>query len=231
MQTPQRFRLPRLSVTKIIRTAWVGLCLLFVAACHLDMYDQPSYWAYEQAHDQPAAPFANGASAQKPVAGSVARGQAVGTNGTPALSDPLITGQQNGQDVQQIPLAVTDAVLARGKDRYTVYCVPCHGGLGNGRGPVASYFRPGPASFYLDRLKSAPAGYLFGVISNGKGLMYPYGSRITAEDRWAIVAYIRELQQNPPPGIKPEDAVEPTPPAQQPTNIPFKTDPTLPPGR
>jgi len=231
MQTPHRFRLPRLSVAKILRTLWVGLCLLFVAACHLDMYDQPAYWAYEGSGDQPAAPFANGASAQRPVGGTVARGQAVGTNGTPALSDPVLTGRQDGQDIQQIPLPVTDALLARGRDRYGVYCVPCHGALGNGKGLVGIQFRPGPASFYTDRLKSVPAGYIFGVITNGKGLMYPYGSRITAEDRWAIVAYVRQLQQNPPPGVKPEEALEPTPPAQQSQHIPFKTDPTLPPGR
>ncbi|GAB4199391.1 MAG: cytochrome c [Roseiflexaceae bacterium] len=222
MQTLQRIRLPRLSVKLLARAGALACCGLFVAACHLDMYDQPAYRAYQQSGDEnvSAAAFPNGAISRQPVAGTVARGAL-------ALSEPVATGQENGQPVTTIPVEVTDALLARGKERYEVYCVPCHGPLGNGRGVVASYFRPPPQSFYIERLRNAPDGDLFAVITNGRGLMYPYGSRITPEDRWAIIAHIRQLQQNPPPGLRPEDTEEvEVPEDRRSPNIPPKLDPT-----
>ncbi|HEU4327812.1 MAG TPA: cytochrome c [Roseiflexaceae bacterium] len=222
MQTLQRIRLPRLSVKLLTRAGVLACCGLFAAACHLDMYDQPAYRAYQESADESlsAAAFPNGAISRAPVAGTVARGAL-------SLSDPVATGLENGQPVDEIPVEVTDALLVRGKERYEVYCVPCHGGIGNGLGPVAVHFRPPPTSFYIERLRNAPDGDLFAVITNGRGLMYPYGSRITPEDRWAIIAHIRQLQENPPPGLRPQDLEEvEVPEDRRSQNIPPKVDPT-----
>ena len=85
-------------------------------------------------------------------------------------------------------------MLARGQQRFQIYCTPCHGRLGNGEGMVVQRGFKHPTSFHVDRLREAPPGYLFDVITNGYGAMSDYASQVPVEDRWAIVAYVKALQ-------------------------------------
>jgi mono/diheme cytochrome c family protein len=94
------------------------------------------------------------------------------------------------------PPAVDAALLARGRQRYDIYCSPCHGLSGNGDGMVVQRGFPAPPSYHTDRLRAATAQHFFDVITDGYGAMYSYASRVGPRDRWAIVAYIRALQQS-----------------------------------
>ena len=94
------------------------------------------------------------------------------------------------------PLPVTAATLARGQERFGIFCAPCHGPLGDGDGLVARRGFPNPPSYHSDRLRNAPDSHLFAVITHGYGAMYPYANRVPPADRWAIVAYIRALQRS-----------------------------------
>lgn len=117
------------------------------------------------------------------------------------------TGKVNGALLTTFPITVTRQVLARGQQRYTIYCVPCHGALADGQGLIPQFgFARKPPSFHSDRLRGAPIGHFFDVITNGSGIMYSYASRVDAADRWAIIAYIRALQLNEqaPLGVPPE---------------------------
>jgi mono/diheme cytochrome c family protein len=178
----------RLTPARIVKAGWVFFCLLFVAACHLDMYDQPKYGTYETSEF-----FPDGAAARALPPNTVSR--------SANLNAVVTTGKENDQFVAKVPIAIDDTVLARGKDRYNIVCGTCHGANLDGKGLVASYFKPQPPSFYAERLRTAPDGYLFNVITWGKGQMYPQAYQLSAEDRWAIVAYIRQMEQNPPQGV------------------------------
>ena len=158
--------------------------LAFCAGCRQDMHVQPRYNPYD-----PADFFADGQSARIPVAGTVPRGELA--SGPREL---MYTGKVNGAVVDEFPFAVTRAVLERGRERFNISCEPCHGMTGDGDGMIVQRGFRRPPSLHSDHLRSAPAGHLFDVISNGFGVMYPYGYRIVPRDRWAIVAYIRALQ-------------------------------------
>lgn len=94
------------------------------------------------------------------------------------------------------PPPVDAALLARGSERYGIYCTPCHGLAGYGDGMIVQRGFPAPPSYHTDRLRQAPGRYFFDVITNGYGVMYPYAARVEPRDRWAIVAYIRALQES-----------------------------------
>jgi hypothetical protein len=101
----------------------------------------------------------------------------------------------NGQLATGFPYSVTLDVLHRGQQRFDIFCTPCHDHLGTGKGmAVLRGFREPPPSFHIDRLRIAPPGYFFDVITNGFGVMPSYASQIPATDRWAIAAYVRALQ-------------------------------------
>jgi mono/diheme cytochrome c family protein len=155
---------------------------LTTAACAQYMARQPYYRPLE-----PSASFANGTSAQEPPPGTVAQGQ---------LQDDalLFRGQENGNLAAEFPFPVTRDVLDRGRERYTIYCVPCHGEAGTGNGLVVRRGFTRPPSFHTDQLRNAPVGHFFDVITNGFGAMPSYASQVPARDRWAIIAYIRALQ-------------------------------------
>jgi hypothetical protein len=93
-----------------------------------------------------------------------------------------------------MPFPVTMTVLKRGEDRYNAFCSPCHARVGDGNGMIVERGFPKPPSFHIDRLRKAPVGHYFDVITHGYGAMYPYGNRVETRDRWAIIAYIRLLQ-------------------------------------
>ncbi|HMO56090.1 MAG TPA: cytochrome c [Roseiflexaceae bacterium] len=184
-------RAGRMPLSRAVKLGWIAFCLLFTAACHLEMYDQPSYRPLQSNEF-----FADGAAQRPLVDNTVARGNVR----LDEISTGRVGGAEDGAYVTSNPLTVTPDLLSRGEDRFRIYCAVCHGTVGNGRGSaVYPQFNPRPASFYDPVVVDAPDGYLFDVISNGKGIMYPYRSRIqNVEDRWAIIAYMRELQKNPP---------------------------------
>lgn len=147
--------------------------------------------------------FEDNASMRKPVTGTVARGQLRDTT-------EIYEGRTSeGEYVQQIPLSVTRDLLERGKERYDIYCTPCHGRTGEGDGIVlqGDYGYPPASSYHIDRLRETSDGYFYDVIANGTGNMPAYGQQVPVRDRWAIVAYIRALQrsQNAQPGDVPEE--------------------------
>lgn len=148
------------------------------------MHVQPRYNPYD-----PTDFFPDGQSARTPVAGTVPRGDLA--SGPQEL---LYTGKVNGAVVDEFPFPVTRQVLERGRERFNIYCEPCHGMTGDGDGMIVQRGFRHPPSLHSDHLGSAPAGHFFDVISNGFGVMYPYGYRIVPRDRWAIISYIRALQ-------------------------------------
>ena len=152
-------------------------------ACRQDMHDQPRYEPLEANTF-----FANGMASRPLVPDTVARGQ--------LNADPVFyTGKTaNGDLVQDIPVEVDAQLLERGQQRFEIYCAPCHGLVGDGNGIVVQRGFPSPPSYHTDRLRNAPAGHFFDVITNGFGRMYDYSDRVAPADRWAIVAYIRALQ-------------------------------------
>lgn len=155
------------------------LAASLLTACHTDMYEQPRYEPLE-----PSAFFSNGMSARDLPAGVVPRG-ALASDGLDAPESRTRT---------TFPMSITPQMLSRGEERYNIYCTPCHGILGNGRGKVVERGFKAPESFHSARLRQAPLGHFYDVITNGFGVMYDYRGRIKPEDRWAIIAYIRALQ-------------------------------------
>jgi mono/diheme cytochrome c family protein len=152
------------------------------AACRQDMHDQPKYIPLRE-----SAFFSDDRSARPLVEGTVARGH--------LYDDELLyTGKTNGEDATVFPFAVDARVMARGQERFNIYCAPCHGRTGQGDGMIVRRGYRRPPSFHQDRLRGAPAGHFFDVITNGFGAMPDYAAQIRAEDRWAIVAYVRALQ-------------------------------------
>jgi mono/diheme cytochrome c family protein len=131
--------------------------------------------------------FGDARSARPLVAGTVARGQ---------LRDDSVryTGKANGSDVTTFPFPITASVMSRGRERFDIYCSPCHGRTGQGDGMVVRRGYRQPPTYHQDRLRQAPVGHFFDVITNGFGAMPDYASQIKVDDRWAIIAYVRALQ-------------------------------------
>ncbi|MBV9105775.1 MAG: cytochrome c [Verrucomicrobia bacterium] len=103
-------------------------------------------------------------------------------------------GKIDGRLVTTFPAPVTREMIAHGREGFDIYCAVCHGRTGAGDGMIVQRGFPPPPSLHEERLRQAPVGHFFDVITNGYGIMYPYASRVTAADRWAIIAYIRALQ-------------------------------------
>ena len=182
---------PSLTTNLSLRSRHVSLLLsllvVFLVGCSQNMTfqmmgSQPKYL--------PLAPgnlFPNGQSAQPPVADTVARGH---------LQDDTArhTGKDGNADVTTFPYTVTKDVLLRGEERFNIFCAPCHGRTGMGNGLIVQRGFRAPPTFHQDRLRSAPVGHFFDVITNGYGVMPSYAEQIPVNDRWAIIAYIRALQ-------------------------------------
>ncbi|HXG25055.1 MAG TPA: cytochrome c [Chthonomonadales bacterium] len=161
----------------------VGLLLL--AGCHIDMWRQPKVKPLEQSTF-----FADSLSARLPVPGTVARGEL-------REDAARYKGRVGGKLVDKFPFPITMEDMRRGQERFNIYCSPCHGRLGDGKGMIAqrglALVRQ-PASYHTDRLRKIPVGHFYDVITNGFGIMYSYASRVEPDDRWRIAAYIRALQ-------------------------------------
>ena len=183
-------------ISAILFPAILGLC-----GCRSEMYDQPRYKPYHASGF-----FEDGSSARPLVAGTVPRRDPKDRGN--ASAEHFDTGKISGVLAETLPFAVDRSVLERGQGRYRIFCTPCHGELGNGRGMIVLRgFNP-PPSFHSDELRKQPVGHYFDVMTRGFGTMYSYASRIPAKDRWAIAAYIRALQlsQNAlVPELSPED--------------------------
>jgi mono/diheme cytochrome c family protein len=161
---------------------FAALVLIASTGCRQDMHDAPRYDPLE------ASPvLTGGASAQPLVPGTVPRGR----RGDDEL---LETGKVGGQPATMFPFAITRADLDRGEERFNIYCSPCHDRRGEGNGVVVQRGFRSPPSYHIDRLRDAPPGYFFDVITNGFATMQDYRAQITVADRWRIVAYVRALQ-------------------------------------
>jgi mono/diheme cytochrome c family protein len=169
-------------VARRLGRAALFVFVAFAIGCRQDMHDQPKYVPLRQSSF-----FGDERSARPLVAGTVARGH---------LDDDTLlhTGKIGGADATMFPFAVDDRTMARGRERFDIYCSPCHGRTGQGDGMVVRRGFRRPPSFHQDRLRNAPVGQLFDVITNGFGAMPDYATLIRAEDRWAIIAYVRALQ-------------------------------------
>ena len=134
--------------------------------------------------------FYDGSGTRPPIEGTIARGD-LRTDLT------FYSGRDaEGQYLTSSPLGVDDAVLARGAERYLIYCQPCHDNRGTGRGVLYEYGNVPTASFHDEQRSAYTDGQLFDIITNGSGLMLGYEFPISASDRWAIVAHVRKLQED-----------------------------------
>jgi mono/diheme cytochrome c family protein len=150
--------------------------------CRHGMEDQPKVLPLQGSDF-----FADGRAARPGVPGAVARG---------LLHDDVLleTGSLGGREADLFPYRIDAAALARGRERYDIYCSACHGRTGAGDGMIVRRGFPRPPSFHEPRLRAAPAGHFVRVMTDGDGKMYSFADRVSARDRWAIAAYIRALQ-------------------------------------
>jgi mono/diheme cytochrome c family protein len=177
----------------IARPGEQGLTAVFLAvllalvaltsACRLDMHVQPRQNPLSRSDF-----YADQRSARPPVEGTVARGDL-------RADTYFYTGKIGNNPGDVMPFPVTKEVLERGRERYDIFCAPCHSRVGDGNGFVPSRgFARRPPSYHIPRLQKAPLGYFYDVITNGFGIMPDYASQIPPQDRWDIVAYVRALQ-------------------------------------
>jgi mono/diheme cytochrome c family protein len=186
-------------VLKYVLIILAALCILTVAVLGVrgttsrlppmmffkDFEEQPRY------ANQGASPFFPDGRQMRPIPpGTVAWGRDAGEPDKSLLHDDAVAFAQ-----QRIPVPVTMELLQRGQHLYNIHCVVCHGGFGNGNGVATHYGMAPPANIHGDRIREVSDGYLYQVITEGRGLMGPYGPSIRPMDRWAVVAYTRALQR------------------------------------
>ena len=159
------------------------LAVMGTAGCRLDMHVQPRYNPLAKSDF-----FPDQRTARPLVEGTVARGDE-------RADTYFYTGKIGNNPGDYMPFPVTREVLERGRDRYNVYCSPCHSRVGDGNGFVPSRgFARKPPSYHIDRLRKVPVGYFYDVMTNGFGIMLDYSAQVSPRDRWCIAAYIRALQ-------------------------------------
>lgn len=171
-------------LSTIMSLSAFSLVLGLGSGCELrkKMYDQPRYEEYESSSF-----FSDGMASRPLVEGTVPRGWL-------REDDHFYRGRVGDEFAETLPMDVTAALLARGRERFDIYCSVCHDPSGIGNGMVVQRGFKLPSSFHIDRLRTSPDGYFFDVISRGFGMMPSYAFQVKPEDRWAIVAYIRALQ-------------------------------------
>ena len=168
----------------MLRPSWKLLCVCVLAgACRRDMHDTAYFEPFEASDF-----FADGRVTRPQVPGTIARGELM-------LDDVRTTGRDaDGELATTVPLPITRELLERGRQRFEINCAPCHDRLGYGDGLVVQRGMTQPPSLHIDRLRTAPVGYVFDVATNGFGAMYDVADRVTIDDRWAIAAWVRVLQ-------------------------------------
>ena len=165
---------------RALRLTSVAATLFMIAGCehlHQDMGNQPK--------NKPLSPsdfFADGRSVRTPVENTVSRSS--------LDNDQLIVTKES----TMFPMPINEALLERGQERYRIFCSPCHGIQGDGNGMIVMRGMKRPPTYHQDRLRQAPNGYFYDVITNGFGQLYNYAAQVPPTDRWAIVAYVRALQ-------------------------------------
>ena len=157
---------------------------LLAAGCRQDMHDQPKFKPYAKSDF-----FADQRASRPLVDGTIARGHL-------REDAVLYTGKAAGKPADAFPFPVTADVMARGRERFDIFCSPCHGRTGAGDGMIVQRGYRKPPTFHQDRLRQAAPGYTYDVITNGFGAMPDYAQQIPVRDRWAIVAYITALQRS-----------------------------------
>ena len=200
--------------------AVASLSLLATGCARLDMQDQPKYRP-----QRPSQFFADGRSERQPIEGTVARG---------AMEDDTAFYEGKdaaGKDIADFPIAVNKEVIVRGQQRYDIYCAPCHGRIGNGLGMIVRRGFKQPPSYHIDRLRNAPVGHFYDVITNGYGAMLNYAAQVQPRDRWAIVAYIRALQYSENASVNdlPAEARAKLPATNAPATAAQANEPLVPP--
>jgi mono/diheme cytochrome c family protein len=209
-------RLHRFCVIGVI----CGSIFLLLTGCRRDMQDQPKMKAFRGTTF-----FGDGLSARQPIPGTVARGflrsntefftgkksrttagpgtQSIQGQGQNQPQPQQAQAQQSGvaanafpDDIDYFPIPVNEEVVQRGRERYNIFCSACHGFTGNGDGMIVRRGFRRAASFNDDRLREAPVGHFFDAMTNGWGAMPSYAPQIAVQDRWAIIAYIRALQES-----------------------------------
>jgi mono/diheme cytochrome c family protein len=161
----------------------VALGGLGAIGCRQDMHDQPKLKPYRGSTF-----FADGSGMRKLPANTVAQG-------TLQEDTHYFTGRlADGSIASELPMPMTRTLLKRGQERFNIYCTPCHGEVGEGRGMVVRRGYKQPTSYHEERLRQVPVGYFFDVMTNGFGVMPSYAPQVSVQDRWAIAAYIRALQ-------------------------------------
>ena len=190
-------------MARLRKFLWLGL-LLVLAGCRQEMYDQSRVKPLAQSDF-----YSDLRTARPQVEGTVARGQL-------REDEYFYTGKIGGNPGDYMPFPVTEDVLARGHERFNIYCAPCHSRLGDGNGMVPQRGFKHPPTYHQDRLRKAPLGYFFDVMTNGFGVMPDYTTQIQPRDRWCIVAYIRALQlsQNATPADVAAREKVPSPPVK-----------------
>jgi hypothetical protein len=160
----------------------VAFTLLLAAGCRLDMQVQPYQRPLTESDF-----YADRRSERPIIEGTVARGHL-------EADTYFYTGKIGSNDGEYMPFPVTEKVLERGQQRFNIYCAPCHSEVGDGNGMIVQRGFKRPPSYHIERLRRAPIGYFFDVMTNGFGAMPDYSAQVSPEDRWAIAAYIRALQ-------------------------------------
>jgi mono/diheme cytochrome c family protein len=158
------------------------MALAATIGCRQDMQDQPKFFP-----QRGTTLYTDGRSVRPQVANTVARSQL-------NQDSYYATGLVDGKEGDGLPFPVTAQVLARGQERYNIYCTPCHSRTGNGEGMIVQRGYNKAGNLHTERLRTAPLGHFFHVMTYGYGAMPDYASQVTSADRWAIVAYIRALQ-------------------------------------
>ncbi|HSP94916.1 MAG TPA: cytochrome c [Thermoanaerobaculia bacterium] len=159
-----------------------------LCGCRQEMYDQAKYKPLGESRF-----FADKRASRQLPEGTVARGWL-------RADQKVYTGKEGQRLVDVLPMPLTRELLARGRERFNIYCSPCHDRTGSGRGMVVRRGYQPPPSYHIERLRDAPVGHFFDVMTNGLGAMPDYASQIDVSDRWAIAAYVKALQlsQNAP---------------------------------
>jgi len=196
--------------------AFAAAAFAILPGCRLDMHVQPKVLPLSQSDF-----YEDGRGSRVPPPGAIARGQ---------LRDDvyLYTGMSNGQPGNLMPFPATREVLERGRERFNIYCSPCHSELGDGNGMIVQRGFRRPPSFYEPRLQAAPLGHFYDVMTNGFGAMPDYAAQAPTRDRWAIAAYIRALQlsQRATPAMAPPGQPIPSRPVPVPSTAPSGATPS-----
>ena len=228
-----KFKVSKIGFYCLLLTAY---CLLAVGCgVRFDMQDQPRYKAYKE---EDGTFFKDHRASRDMPEGTVARGQLhdnkafyTGKVDNPNPNAPAATAvDSNGNtvvasfpnDIDEFPIPVTKELLDRGQERFNIYCIVCHGPVGNGDGMLVRRGFSKPPTYHDDRLRNAPVGHFFDVVSNGWGKMNSYAAQIQPADRWAIIAYIRALQvgQNPEESLKMNNSKASNSTAPKAANVP-----------